>query len=47
MEIDNGASTVVIDEETFNDLSQQGRMLKLNAMNMNLFRGSYSYRGEL
>jgi len=43
MEIDTGASTTVINEKTFHQLSQQKRVLKLNAVNTVL----RTYTGEV
>ena len=43
MEFDTGASTTVVDEETFHNLSQSGRVLELNAVNTML----RTYTGEM
>lgn len=43
MEVDTGASTTVVDEESFHDLSQQGRVLEMNKVNTAL----RTYSGEV
>ena len=43
LEIDTGAATTVVDENTFRSLSQPGRVLELNAVNTAL----RAYSGEM